>query len=243
MVTKNIDFVIVNHESFDMARLLIKSIHKYSAPYNYHVYLVDNSTQKHLFENEFQESFTYLKGDNNVNQKGFPSQISSAHSHALQKGVEAGNGDYVCLLDVDTCFLDTWTDDVLPMLTDNLFVSHRWEPGRQIARPMFMIFERIKYDQYNIDFSIAYQDSGGIFTKTANENGLQFKILINSYNDKQLQAYHAIDPGRKIIKSGEQAFIQKDDEQLKAFFWHFGRGTTVGIVDEWYELLENYLES
>ena len=55
-----------------------------------------------------------------------------------------------------------------------------------------------------------------------------------------------IDPGRKIINSGEQVFIQIKNESsvdLIPFFWHFGRGTIVGIDDKWYELLGEYLNN
>ena len=224
--------------------MLIRSIHKYSSPYDYHIYLVDNSDEKDLFEKYKGNKFTYIKGDNDVPQKGFPSQLSSAHSHGLQKGVSAGKGEYVCLLDVDTCFLNDWTGHVIPQLDECLFISHRWEPSRNIARPMFLVTKREYCTKYNIDLSIAHNDSGGIFTKRCKENNLQYKILFNSYNDKSLQQYHGIDPGRKIIGSGEQAFIEVNlgsSYKLVPFFWHFGRGTVKGIDDKWYELLEEYL--
>ena len=122
-MNKTIDFIIVNYESFNLADLLVKSIFKYTKPYKYHIYLVDNSDQEELFLKGNYSNFTYLKGDNNVPQKGFPSQISSAHSHGLQKGLTKGNGEYVCFLDVDTCFLNTWTNHVIPQLDKNLFIE------------------------------------------------------------------------------------------------------------------------
>lgn len=237
---KTIDFVIVNYESFDMAKLLIQSIVKYTTPYKYHIYLVDNSNQEKLFLECNYPNFTYLKGNNNVPQKEFPSQISSAHSHGLQKGLTKGNGEYVCFLDVDTCFLNTWTDHIISYLDKNLFVSHRWEEFRKIARPQFLITKRSYCKQFNIDLSEAYQDSGGIFTKKANDYNLNYVILPNSYNDHSLREHHAVDPGRKIMEDGEQAFI-KENNKLKPFFWHFGRGTLLGIKKEWFKLLKNYL--
>ena len=42
------------------------------------------------------------------------------------------------------------------------------------------------------------------------------------------------------MEDGEQAFI-KENNKLKPFFWHFGRGTLLGIKKEWFKLLKNYL--
>jgi hypothetical protein len=244
-MNKNIDFVIVSYKSFAMADLLIRSIHKYTSPYDYHIYLVDNSDECDLFEKYKGDKFTYLKGDNTVPQKRFPSQISSAHSHGLQQGIENGSADYICLLDVDTCFLNEWTEYVIPRLDEHLFVSHRWEESRQIARPMFLVTKREYCSKYKIDLSDAYQDSGGIFTKRSIEHNLSYEILINSYNEKRYQKIHAIDPGRKIIGSGEQAFVQVPTDssyELVPFFWHYGRGTVLGMDEKWYELLGEYLK-
>lgn len=240
-MNKTIDFIIVNYKSFDMAKLLIQSIFKYTSPYEYHIYLVDNSDQEELFLKCNYSNFTYLKGDNNSPQKGFPSQISSAHSHGLQKGLIEGKGEYVCFLDVDTCFLDTWAEELIPQLDKNLFISHRWEEQRKIARPQFLITKRSHCEEFNIDLSEAYQDSGGIFTKKSNDYNLNYIILPNSYNDHSLRKLHAVDPGRKIINSGEQAFV-KENNKLKAFFWHFGRGTLCGMDENWFKLLKEYLK-
>ena len=240
-MNKTIDFIIVNYESFDLADLLVKSIFKYTKPYKYHIYLIDNSDQEELFLKSNYSNFTYLKGDNNVPQKEFPSQISSAHSHGLQKGLTKGNGEYVCFLDVDTCFLNMWTDHIIPYLDKNLFISHRWEEHRKIARPQFLITKRSYCEEFNIDLSEAYQDSGGIFTKKANDHNLNYSILPNSYNDHSLRKFHTVDPNRKIIKSGEQAFISENNK-LKPFFWHFGRGTLFGMDENWFKLLKEYLK-
>ena len=91
-----IDFVIVSYESVKLADLLIKSIQKYTHPYDYHIYIIDNSNEREMFKKYFGDKFTYISGDNDVDKKGFPSQLSSAHSHGLQTGLKAGNGEYVC---------------------------------------------------------------------------------------------------------------------------------------------------
>ena len=88
--------------------------------------------------------------------------------------------------------------------------------------------------------SIFARLGGGIFTKVARENNLKYLILSNSYNDHSLRDHHAIDPGRKIISGGEQAFISNDNE-LTPFFWHYGRGVIFGTPDEWFELLDKFL--
>ena len=240
-MNNTIDFILVNYKSFELANILINSIHKYTKPHDYHIYLVDNSDQEELFTDYSSDKFTYLKGNNDVEQRGFPSVMSSAHSHSLQKGYLEGKGDYVCFLDIDTCFLDYWTEYVIPILDDKFFVSHRWEPSRKIARPQFLITKRAACEAYKVDLSEAYQDSGGIFTKRSIEHNLPFLILNNSYNNKELQEIHAVDPGRVIMNSGEQAFIKKDNN-LIPFFWHFGRGTVKGIDKNWFKLLEKYLE-
>lgn len=235
-----IDFIIVNYKSYKMAKILIQSIKKYTE-HEYHIYLIDNSDEELLFKSfGNMNNFHYIKGNNNVEQGNFPHRTSAAHSHGLQRGVEAGTGEYICFLDVDTCFLNKWTNNILPELDSHLFVSHRWEPERNIARPQFLITKREYCDTFNINLKEAYQDSGGIFTKKSFEINKPFKILTNSYNDKSLQKYHAVDPGRKIMNDGEQAFLL-NTEQPVAFFWHFGRGTLKGIKKEWFELLEKYL--
>ena len=174
-----IDFVIVSYESVKLADLLIKSIQKYTHPYDYHIYIIDNSDEREMFKKYFGDKFTYISGDNDVDKKGFPSQLSSAHSHGLQTGLKSGNGEYICFLDVDTCFLNEWTKYIIPQLEKYIFVSHRWEESRSIARPQFLITKREYCDKYDIDLSIAYQDSGGIFTKRCKENNLEFSLIPN----------------------------------------------------------------
>ena len=51
-MNKTIDFIIVNYESFDLADLLVKSIFKYTKPYKYHIYLIDNSDQEVSINNK-----------------------------------------------------------------------------------------------------------------------------------------------------------------------------------------------
>ena len=239
-MNKCIDFIIVSYNSFELASLLIRSIVKYTKPYDFNIYLVDNSDQRELFNDSMIDNFTYLKGNNDVPKGDFPSELSAAHSHGLQRGLVECKGDYICLLDVDTCFLDYWTEELLPLLEDNLFLSSRWESDRDIARPQFLVTKSENIDKYNIDCGICYNDSGGIFTKVARENNLKYLILSNSYNDHSLRDHHAIDPGRKIISGGEQAFISNDNE-LTPFFWHYGRGVIFGTPDEWFELLDKFL--
>ena len=57
-MNKTIDFIIVNYESFDLADLLVKSIFKYTKPYKYHIYLIDNSDQEELFLKGNYSNFT-----------------------------------------------------------------------------------------------------------------------------------------------------------------------------------------
>ena len=41
-------------------------------------------------------------------------------------GAKAGNGKYICHIEHDVVFLNKWTDDILPLLEHNSFVSYGW---------------------------------------------------------------------------------------------------------------------
>tara|TARA_R110001592_G_scaffold61537_1_gene187527 strand:+ start:13512 stop:14225 length:714 start_codon:yes stop_codon:yes gene_type:complete len=231
---KLIDFVAVNYNSLDYAEILTKSITKFvDTPHN--IIIVDNSDQ--LSElHEINSNLLLLKGNNNVDQGNAPSLASAAHASSIEKGIQSGTAEYICICDIDICFLSAWTHEILPMLNDNVFISHRWEPSFEIARPQFMIFKRSWYKENNFKFNANYKDTGGFLTKFCTDNELKFGIITNSYNIPELKDAHIF----KEITNGEQAF----SENKIPWLFHHGRGTLGNghpNRKQWYSVLRKYL--
>jgi len=239
-----IDFIAVNYNSIDYAEVFVKGVAKY-VKCEHKIIIVDNSDQVSELQ-KLDKNIIVLQGDNDIEQGIAPSPASAAHANSIQIGIENGTSKYICLCDIDICFLNEWVDEWIPKLEACKFISHRWEPEIQsdghtsavknIARPQFMIFERSWYEQNNFKFNADYQDTGGFLTKFCLDNHLPFGIIPNSYNNQNMKHNHIL----KEIENGEQAFL----ENKLPFLFHHGRGTLGSghpKRKQWYSILTEYL--
>lgn len=269
-MNESIDFISVNYNSLDYAEILVKSISKYSQSvdikytYDTNIIIIDNSKYIASLEGlRFKKDLdiTILKGDNNVDWTDAPSPASAAHANSIQMGIEHGTSKYICICDIDICFLNPWIHEQLPKLEKCGFISHRWEsdPWDQytkqqikdikaagyghgnervsnIARPQFMVFKREWYEMNEFVFNARFKDTGGFLTKFCHDNKVPIGILANSYNNPELKQYHWFPE----IKNGEQAFLDNGSP----FMFHHGRGTLgPGHPNrkQWFEVMSQYL--
>jgi len=183
---------------------------------------------------------------------------------AINMGIKAGSSKYVCVLDHDTIFLNSYATKLLDNDYDTVkFISNRWCPASVfthiqsneweggMARPMLLLCERSLYDeiaaaQYvendiwtSSPWNCDYRDVGGQMTWYAEQKKYQFKILKNSYRDRfradnRLWEEHLID-----IPYGEQAWL--DDVPI---FFHATRSgyRVTSAHEKWVYEVEKYLE-
>lgn len=232
----SIDFIAVNYKSLDYAEILVRSIEKFvNADYN--IYIVDNSDQIDELQ-KINKSLNVIKGNNDVEQENAPSPQSAAHAASVQLGISSGSSDYICICDIDVCFLNYWIGKIVAHLDNEKlrFITHRYEDFLGIARPQFMLFKRKWYEENNFVFNANYKDTGGFLTQWVNDHKEDYGVIPNSYNQPSFKNDHIL----REIKNGEQAFL--DDGT--PFLFHHGRGT---IGDgrpsrkQWFEVLDNYL--
>jgi len=238
-----IDFIVVSYYRTEYVKLLINSINRFVKNIDFNITVVANEDVNSI---EYQELVKLYENTSNVtvitgldtntqshtswttNMRGDRMSVGSInHSKALSIGVEKTAGEYVCFLDNDSVFLDTWVDDVLPLLEKYLFVTSRFEGN--IARPMFMIYKRDTAPNPNT----TYVDSCGNITKFANDNNLKFKVLENSLSNVELRKDHLL-----AVPHGEQTYID-----AKPFHFHYGRGShrEVEKYDEWVDTVRAFL--
>lgn len=185
---------------------------------------------------------------------------------ATNIGIEQGDRQYVCVLDHDTIFLDSYATKLLENnFSQYKFISNRWCPGNVfthlntnkwedgMARPMLMLSERSYYDeianqQYvenNIwtssPWNCDYRDMGGTMQWHAEQKGYDYIILKNSYRDKfrpdnGLWKDHVLN----IVDGyAEQAWLDNTP-----IFFHHGRSgyRRKDSINRWTEEVEKYLD-
>jgi len=184
---------------------------------------------------------------------------------ATNIGINSGDGYYVCVLDHDVVFLDSYAQKLLDLLSSFKFVSNRWCPANVfnhiksnkesdgMARPMLMLSERSYYDdisdqQYvendiwtSSPWNCDFRDMGGQMTWHAKQFNHKFVVLKNSYHDRfrpdnGLSTKHLLN-----ITDGyaEQAWL--DDTPI---FFHHGRSgyRRKDSINIWTEEVEKYLD-
>ena len=200
----NIDFILVNYYSEDYARIVVESIYKFTKS-DFNIILVDNSQDKSLLKNKFKN----YKKKNLFIIDGFEQESPSEkfskpikmnptkggqygpgslyHNKAFNLGIKLCQSKYICHLDIDSLFLTNWENDILPLLEQNLFIAS--EMSRGIAREYFIIWDRLKFKNYNLLPDLSWVDTCGNLTKFANDNQLPF-IVTRKLSNGEYYHYH-----------------------------------------------------
>ena len=258
---KGIDFIIVIFYRFGYAQILTESIKKYVKNIPYTINIVNNGINtgdnngfdilKDMFKNE--SNVNVLAGmeqtiDSNVanpntyvcKHDGRKVSIGShAKAVAMKEALLNSNREYVCYLDADTIFLDEWVDDIIPLLEDNYFVSHKWREDIQMDGNNFCIVKRktldenYLYEQGDLYPNLHYKDSNGMLAYWALSKKKPFAILPNSYENPELKSHHVLK-----LDYGEQSWIND-----KPIFYHHGRGSTRAdeLYINWIKKTSKYL--
>jgi len=194
-----------------------------------HIYLIDTSNQMHLLEKICSDTVT-LKNKKFICNDAINNAVCN-HIGGINYAFELGNSEYVCILDPDTIFINKWEEKLIPLLDTNCFISNRFEPGLNIARPQLMFFKRKFWIDNKLRFEY-FKDTGGNITLFCQKHDKKFFILDNSYNNKELIEKHAF-PDIYC----EQCFI--DDIP---FFLHQGRGGLKGDRSTWIQFFTVFLK-
>lgn len=234
----NIDFILVNYYSEDLARIAIESIYKFTKS-NFNILLIDNSDNKDLLKNEFEG----YKKDNLYIINGFNQETpeerhkqeitfykteggsygpgSLYHNKAFNMGIELSTSKYICHVDIDSLFLNTWEDDILPLLETNLFISHGESKG--IAREYFLIWEKEKFEQHNLRPDLSYVDTCGNLTKFGKDNNIPFYVCENTAFREDKLNKHLLK-----INAGTECYSPTG----LPFHYHLGRGTSLKAMGQ-----------
>jgi hypothetical protein len=249
-----IDFNIINFYGIDYIKVLIDSIHKYT-DLDYTIYIINNGDNKSI-ESDYQKLVDEYKEDSRIvilkgedQDKEVKAEEGAIHRCkidgrmvsegsmvkvlAQQKSWKAGNREYICSIDYDAIFLNNWTEELLPLLSENIFVSY-FRYDLNIARDQFMIMKRENLEKYNLYPNLDYMDTSGNITYTCNKLKLNYKILLDSFSSRQLRNQHVLD-----LANGEQIH----SPSLKPIVYHFGRGGSrdVSYKQLWLEKAKQYL--
>lgn len=169
---------------------------------------------------------------------GFASWLQS---EGMTLGVKAGSGKYICHVEHDCVFLNSWVDKVLPLLEENVFVSYSWRYDiDQALTPQFSIMERktIEENSFREDGDLYpnchYKDTYGLLSLWARETNRPFYICDNSWNDKSLKSHHALN-----VSHGDEGFIDN-----VPFIHHGGRGAARSdeYYHNWIDVVSKYLD-
>lgn len=167
---------------------------------------------------------------------GFASWLQS---EGMSIGVRRGTGKYICHIEHDCIFLNTWVDKLLPLLEENVFISYQWRHDiDQALTPQFSIMERTTIEnnyfkeEGDLYPNCHYKDTYGLISLWAREKNLPFYICKNSTEDRSLKSYHALD------FNGDEGFING-----QPFVHHAGRGAirTDDYYHNWITATTNYL--
>jgi hypothetical protein len=168
---------------------------------------------------------------------GFGSWLQS---EGMSIGTKKGNGKYVCQIEHDVVFLNSWVNYILPLLEKNVFVSYSWRYDiDQALTPQFSVVKRetIENNYYKEEGDLYpnchYKDTYGLLSLWARENNLPFVILPNSTNNPSLKSKHELN-----FIHGDEGFINDIP-----YLHHAGRGSArpQNIADEWVKSVSNYL--
>ena len=245
----NIDFILVNYFSEDLAKIAVESIYKFTkSPFN--VLLIDNSKDKSLLKNKFKnfnkDNFYLIDGyDQETPEERFENGLNGItwyyteggkygpgsvhHCKAFNMGIDLSKSKYTCHIDIDSLFLREWENDILPLLETNLFVSHGESKG--IAREYFLIFKKEEFEKYNLRPDLSYVDACGNLTKFSRDNNIPFCICESTAFRKDKIEKHIIK-----IDAGTQTYAPNGSP----FHYHLGRGTSLNAMGQG-EYKNNYI--
>ena len=168
---------------------------------------------------------------------GFASWLQA---EGMSIGVRQGTGKYICHVEHDCVFLNTWVDELLPLLKENVFVSYQWRHDiDQALTPQFSIMERdtIENNYFKEEGDLYpnchYKDTYGLISLWARETNQPYYICKNSTEDKSLRSSHVLD-----VHYGDEGFING-----KPFIHHGGRGSTrhKNYYHDWISKVSKYL--
>ena len=168
-----IDFLVVSYYKPEYISLLVSSIRKY-VKYSYLITVVANEK---IDSAEYIDLVKTYKNDKDVKILEGTGQIpiserkngvewnivvndgieykygpgSVNHSKGLTIGMKNTDRKYICFLDNDVVFLNSWVDDLMPSLDKAFLISHRMDLNKGpngIIREMFMFFKRKNFKKY-----------------------------------------------------------------------------------------------
>ena len=235
--SNKIDFIIVSFKNTEYVKLALESVEKF-VDHPFDVTIIDNGDDVERYKEIYKDKDNYqiLKGPQDGVWKK-PGDGSINHSAGLTMGMKNTSNPIVCFLDSDILFLDTWTEDILPLIENVFLVSNRFD--RSICREMFMIFKRENFEKYDLYPDATQIDSCGNITKVAAENRESCIILENTAFT--MQGQYVGDKSKHILNlpHGEQCSINQ-----KPFFFHYGRGETrpQETIDLWNKEARRYLD-
>tara|TARA_R110000824_G_scaffold62061_3_gene164546 strand:- start:57 stop:914 length:858 start_codon:yes stop_codon:yes gene_type:complete len=169
---------------------------------------------------------------------GFGSWLQA---EGMSIGTKLGNGKYICQVEHDVVFLNTWVHEILPMLETNSFISYAWRHDiDQALTPQWSIIKRetIENNFYAEEGDLYpnchYRDTYGLLSLWARERNQPFVILKNSLEDQSLKSKHALN-----LSFGEEGFINGIP-----FVHHAGRGAarSADYYDTWIYEVTKYLD-
>ena len=155
-------------------------------------------------------------------------------------GTKMGKGKYICQVEHDVVFLNSWVDYILPLLEENSFISYCWRHDiDQALTPQFSVVKRetIENDYYKEEGDLYpnchYKDTYGLLSLWARETNKPYIILPNSWNDKSLKSKHLLK-----FKHGDEGFIDG-----VPYLHHAGRGSarSQDIANQWVDEVSEYL--
>jgi len=237
----NIDFILVNYFSEDLAKIAVESIYKFTKS-SFNVLLIDNSRDKSLLKNKFKnfnkDNFYLIEGyDQETPEERFKNGLNGItwynteggkygpgsvhHCKAFNMGIDLSKSKYICHIDIDSLFLREWENDILPLLETNLFVSHGESKG--IAREYFLIFKKEEFEKYNLRPDLSYVDACGNLTKFSRDNNIPFCICESTAFRKDKIEKHVIK-----LNAGTQSYTPNGFP----FHYHLGRGTSLKVMGQ-----------
>lgn len=155
-------------------------------------------------------------------------------------GTKMGKGKYICQVEHDVVFLNSWVDYILPLLEENSFISYCWRHDiDQALTPQFSVVKRetIENNYYKEEGDLYpnchYKDTYGLLSLWARETNKPYIILPNSWNDKSLKSKHLLK-----FKHGDEGFIDG-----VPYLHHAGRGSarSQDIANQWVDEVSEYL--
>ncbi len=237
----NIDFILVNYFSEDLAKIAVESIYKFTES-SFNIILIDNSRDKSLLKNKFKDfnkdNFCLINGynqetpeerfENGLNgitwyntEGGKYGPGSLHHNKAFNMGIDLCKSKYICHVDIDSLFLKEWEEDILPLLETNLFVSHGESKG--IAREYFLIWKKEEFEKHNLKPDLSYVDTCGNLTKFGKDNNIPFYVCENTAFRKDKIKKHIIK-----LDAGTQSYTPNG----LPYHYHLGRGTSLKVMGQ-----------